>query len=266
MKRAREPFRFYTRLTLRELTGKKARDLRELVELIKEVPGSAIFHHTHLFLQKSLYLVPGPANDFAYWVSEVLHEEILGERLASIEICDFASIRQLRTRIVELIEEFLADNPGRPLRVAQEGREFRFLKTHSFMVPTRHVAHNLADFFGIVKFIGAESIYFHMFEARLRLERRSNDFSLWLETGLEETELARRIARLDPYTYTLEGLRRKIVGMLEERLFTGLRRAWRKKMGRRSRWPAGRGEDDRRLIIFGPLNRKILRLFGRAHG
>jgi hypothetical protein len=52
LKRAKNPFYFATRLTLRELTGLKARNLRELLKYIRTVPGSVIYNHTHKFLQQ----------------------------------------------------------------------------------------------------------------------------------------------------------------------------------------------------------------------
>ncbi len=82
--RAKEGFRFYTRLHLSELTGLRASTLSQLAGLIKEVPGSCIYHHTHRFLQQHQYLSPEPPNDFAYWVTNVLQEDRLGEQLAAI--------------------------------------------------------------------------------------------------------------------------------------------------------------------------------------
>ena len=87
--KAKEPFRFYTRLHLSELTGLRATTLRQLLGLIKKVPGSCIYHHTHRFLQQHQYLSPEPPNDFAYWVTEVLGEDELGERLASIDTMQY---------------------------------------------------------------------------------------------------------------------------------------------------------------------------------
>jgi len=43
---AREPFRFYTRMQLAELTGLKASNLGELVYYIKQVPTASIYQHT----------------------------------------------------------------------------------------------------------------------------------------------------------------------------------------------------------------------------
>jgi len=216
--RTHEPFHFSTRLHLRELTGLRAKNLKELLEHIKTVPGSVIYHHTHHFLIQHQYLSPEPPNDFAYWVTEVLNERELGERLASINTCEFTTIRALRNKIAETIEQFLNQKRGKFLKEADEGREFHFIKSISFIFPTPYTASNLKEFVSVLKKITIHSIYFHIFEARLRLEKETNDFSLWLETALEEKNLAKQIARLDPYTHTLEGLRDKIIRLIEAKL------------------------------------------------
>ncbi|MDO9027748.1 MAG: DUF5752 family protein, partial [Candidatus Roizmanbacteria bacterium] len=59
------------------------------------------------------------------------------------------------------------------------------------------------------------SLYFHIFESRLRLHRGVNDFSIWLQDCLDEKELSDKIAVLDPYNYTIEGLRSLIIQLIE---------------------------------------------------
>jgi hypothetical protein len=63
-----------------------------------------------------------------------------------------------------------------------------------------------------------DSIYFHIFEARLRLEKEVNDFSNWIEHSLGNQKLALKIARLDPYTCTMEDLRKTLTALLEKNL------------------------------------------------
>src|SRR5687768_11757002 len=101
--RAKNVFRFSTPYSLIELTGLRARDLSELVNHIANVPGASIYYHTHHFLKQHHFLSPEPPNDFAYWVSEVLQEGRLGERLAAIDTVRFTSIRDLRDKLVEVI-------------------------------------------------------------------------------------------------------------------------------------------------------------------
>ena len=87
----------------------------------------------------------------------------------------------------------------------------------SFILPTHHVANDLEEFLQILQKITIDSIYFHMFESRLRLEKKTNDFSFWIETCIGDKELAGKIAQLDPYTQTLEDLRQRLIGIIAGR-------------------------------------------------
>lgn len=213
---AKEPFHFYTRLALREFTGLKAANLRELVRLLKIVPEGVIYYHTHQFVQEHHYLNPQLPNDLARWVSEVLREEALGEKLASIDPCEFDSLEAIRHKLVITIEEHLERYPDSSS--APAGREFHFVKAISIVLPTPYVAHDLQEFAEILRYVSTDSIYYHVFESRLRLGRGKNDFSRWLELTLGEKELADKISRLNPYSYTLEGLRTAILEYIERRL------------------------------------------------
>ena len=215
LKIAKEPFKFYTRLHLSELTGLRAYNLNELVKILKEVPDSCVYHHTHKFLQQHLYLSPEPPNDFAYWTAEALGEARLAERLASVDITQFLTIEALRGRIVKTIEDYLKTDPSAGLRTAHRGAEFHFIKAVSFILPTNYEAHDLAEFLAALREITIDSVYFHMFEARLRLGKKTNDFSLWIEESLQEERVAREISKLDPYTRTLDDLRKALVRIVE---------------------------------------------------
>lgn len=216
--KAKEPFKFCTRLHLSELTGLRAATLGQLLALVKEVPGSCIYHHTHRFLQQHQYLSPEPPNDFAYWVTDILGEDELGEKLASIDTMQYSTIRGLRDKIAQTIEEYLSDNLLAKLRFARSGEEFYFIKSVSFILPTNYTAYDLKEFIRILEKITIDSIYFHIFEARLRLEKPSNDFLFWIENSLGDKELADRISGFDPYTRTLEDLRKTIIRIIEERI------------------------------------------------
>ncbi len=211
-----EPFRLCTQLHLSELTGFRASTLSELLGLIRTVPGSCIYHHTHRFLQQHQYLSPEPPNDFAYWVSNVLGEQELGEKLASIDIIQYSSVRDLRERIILVVEEYLRKRPSAEKRFVNPGAEFHFIKSVSFVFPTNHVAHDLEELADILKKITIDSIYFHVFESCLRLEKGKNDLSLWIENTIGDKALADKISRLDPYTFTLEDLRKKLVNLIEK--------------------------------------------------
>src|SRR4030043_217700 len=216
LRKATKPFRFYTHLHLKELTELKASNLTELAKLLKEVPDPAFYYHTHSFLEEHQYLTPEPANDFALWVSDELGNEILGEKLASIDTFDFPTIGALRARIGGVIRDYLSKKPDG--RTAHEGREFHFIKSTSFILPTPYIAHDLREFVGVLRQVSLNSLSYHIFEARLRLRKGVNDFSIWIEDCLGDKDLADRLAYLDPYNYTLEGLRSTIIQLIEKRI------------------------------------------------
>jgi len=217
LNKAKEPFRFHTRLHLTELTGLRATTLGQLADLIKKVPGSSIYHHTHRFLQQHQYLSPEPPNDFAHWVTDILGEDELGEMLASIDTIQYSTIRALRDKIVSTIESYLKDSAFARLKFARRGEEFHFMKSVSFVLPTAYSVSDLNEFAGALKKVTLDSIYFHIFEARLRLERGGNDFSNWIADSLGDQELADEISNLDPYTQTLEKLRESLIRIIEKK-------------------------------------------------
>jgi small-conductance mechanosensitive channel len=216
LKKAKQPFHFFNRAHLKELTGLKAKSLKELAEILKNAPDSVVYYHTHHFLEEHHYLTPEPANDFATWVSDVLDDEVLGERLASIDAFEFPNLAALRERIVNVIEEHLTSQPE--IRQVPEGKEFHFIKSVSVVLPTPYVATDLREFVETLRKLSLGSLYYHIFESRLRLGKASNDFSAWMEDSMGEPELAEKIARFDPYSYTLEGTRSLLIQLIEKHI------------------------------------------------
>tara|TARA_B100000315_G_C14445701_1_gene526707 strand:- start:310 stop:984 length:675 start_codon:yes stop_codon:yes gene_type:complete len=215
-KKSLHPFQFATRLHLPQLTGISIHNLRELLEALRSVPGSVIYHHTHHFLQQHQNLIPGMPNDFAYWVQEALGENRLAEQLASLNANEFSTVREIREAMIGILEGYLNQNVS--LREALPGEELPLIRSISFILATPYAAHDLLEFAQILEKITIDSLYFHIFEARLRLHRPTNDFSIWLDEDLGEPELSKTIARLDPYTHTMEGLRKQIVTLVKKQI------------------------------------------------
>jgi hypothetical protein len=216
---AKMPFRFYTRLTLTVLTGRSASTLGELLQGLRDLPESVIYQHTHRYLFSHQFLVPEPPNDFGHWVAYMLGEEALGERLAAVDIVRFKSLADLRGALVSTIEKF-SSKIDRDRRVP-EGKEFHFMGALRFSIPTPYQACDLSEFLDSLRKVAISSLYLHVFEARLRPPLGKNDFSLWFDQELHLSQLAARVASLDPYMLTLEGLRTKIISFIEEELPRG---------------------------------------------
>ena len=213
---AREPFRFYTRQNLTFLTGRRAKNLPELLAGIREAKVSSIYYHTHHFLVRHEFLSPEPPNDFAYWISSILQEKVLGEEVASIDLREYSNLEDIRKKIINVIEKSRILAADQHLRHAPPGEEFHFMESQSFVFPTRYVASSLAEFRQCLEQVSIHSIYFHIFEARLR--ERESDFSFWLRNSLHETKLALEFLQFDPYTQTLENLRRTLIRLTDQRL------------------------------------------------
>ncbi len=216
LKKAASPFQFVTEVSLTRLTTRKASNLTELLKHLSEVSGSSIYLHTHHFLKQHQFLSPEPPNDFAHWVNSALQDERLAEKLASIDTVRFTTIRSLREKIIQTIQVHMEKNKSR--RDAPPGDEFRFMQAVSFVMPTPFVAWDLQEFSNALKKISINSLYHHIFEARIRGNQDSNDFFNWFAHELGEIQLAQAIAKMDPYTQTLEGLRKRIITQVDKQI------------------------------------------------
>jgi hypothetical protein len=208
-----EGFVFQTERRLVALSGLRASNLDGLLLGLREVPGSSIFYHTHHMYLSHHFETPGFSNDFALWTSEALQEERLGEQLSAIDLLSFTSIRDLREAIISTIEKGVQES-GHRQRECPPNDEFHFCRSKSFIMPTGIVAANPEEFFRVLPGVSNVSLFFHFFEARLRLERPTNDFSQWLEWR-GETGIAKAINALDPYSVTLDELKLKMIRLGE---------------------------------------------------
>jgi len=209
-------FQFYTGRRLVALTGRRARTLPQMVEHLRQVSGSSVFFHTHERLLTHHFRTVGFRNDFAHWTSTALQEETVAEKLSAVDILDYTSLDDLRGALIRAVEsspELFSERP----RVCPPGDEFHFCTVKSFIMPTGMTAATLAEFADVLQRCTNSSIFFHLFEARLRLGQTTNDFSLWL-TDRGERTLADEIGALDPYSMSLEELRQRIHALCLERL------------------------------------------------
>ena len=211
-------FRFQTSLVLQESTGLRASTLPLLVKLLRSVPDASIYYHTHYFLLQHNYLTPEPTNDLAYWVTHVLGEVRLGEQLASIDTMAHVNLTTLREELATTIEQYLETSPTSHLRFVAEGEEFFFMKAVHIILPTPYTASTLLEFAQGLERVSIGSLYFHIFDARLRLGQPTNDFAQWFTEQLGLSRLAEIVAKLDPYSYSLEMLRSTLLTLMREEL------------------------------------------------
>jgi len=216
------PFLFTGCWELRQMLGRSARDERQLLEAIEEVPLDSIYYHTHSFFLRHRYIAGPYPNDFATWAAIQVRDRVLGEKLGVLDPFDFLDLESLRTAIAAIIEEHLSHLQIIPRVIYEE--PFHFMQSQITAVPTGLESRTLTEFREILASVDASVIYYHTFEAILRLGRRNGDFAVWVEEQLELPELAEKIAHLDPYMISLESIRHRIIRLCDEFLERG---AWK---------------------------------------
>jgi uncharacterized protein YbjT (DUF2867 family) len=212
----KEPFIFYSTAHIVELTGRTARTLAELRDGIREVTGSSIFYHTFGALQDRPFAAHRYTSDFARWTAEVLQDWPVAERLAFMDPTEFPSIRDLRGRILQVIQDRLAE-AGEPA-AASPGREFHFSQSISLIYPVGREAWTVQELAEGIRRASDRTLFFHLVEARLRIGRCTNDLSCWLSDSLDAPVLARRLDQLDLLVTSTEDLRQQVLSLLGEPL------------------------------------------------
>ncbi len=202
-------FEFTNCIEIKELLGLKADDELQLLDLIEEVSSDSIYYHTHSYFLRHFYVSGLYPNDFANWAVTQVRDRVLGEKLAAVTPIKYKSVEDLRYELIDIIDKHLHDMKTIPNVIY--GEPFYFIKSKIIEVPTNIKAKNLKEFIAALKIFDASSIYNHIFESQVRLKKRSNDFSIWIEDILKLNDLARKIEQIDFYMYSLEGLREKLI-------------------------------------------------------
>ncbi len=209
-------FQFSSSATLEQLTGRKAFNLDDLLGIVKTCSDSSIFYHTFsAFLKMRQAQIPFNS-DFAIWVAQQLNEAGLAERLRAIDLTEQVTIQSLRSNLIRIIEAYKEEKPKSCSKTADE--PFYLYDVMRIVYLTDKFAYDLKSLRDLLKGISIYSIYFHFIESRLYARRRTDDLSIWIETELNLPALAKRIRRIDITVYTIEGMRSKLVEVINAHL------------------------------------------------
>ncbi|MBW2646098.1 MAG: hypothetical protein JRE23_07965 [Deltaproteobacteria bacterium] len=209
-------FQFLSSASLVKLTGRKAHNLEGLLDLIKTCSDSSIFYHTFsVFLQMREVQVPYNT-DFALWASRSLNEQALAEKFMAVDLPEYNTIESLKIRLIEIIERYREQKPDAFKKIANE--PFYLYDMTRIVYRTDKFAYNLKSFREVLPTVSMYSIYYHFIEARLRTRLQDNDFSIWIENSLNMPQLAHTIRKIDINLYTLEGLRNRIIQLIDQHL------------------------------------------------
>ncbi len=210
-RRAKRPFVFRSAYYISLYTKRRARNLRELAQGIREADAGTLFHHVfHTVFAKHL-MRPYFSNDFAVWVAEELNDEELAIELSSISGAEPATIEDIRKELLSVLEPRADERPAR--------REFVFVS----MVPVPYEvglkAETLAEFLDAIGAAPAESVAYHFITRRVLDGVGRNEFSKWLEEEFGLVEVAEALSRIDPLIFNNEHeLKAEIIRVLEREL------------------------------------------------
>ena len=210
------PFQFIGCVELRQALDHRARDERELLDRLEDVPSGSIFYHTHGYFLRHRPVTTAYGNDFAAWVAVQVRDQVLAERLAVINPFETASLEDLREELMSVVHDHLLRLSTIP-RV-EFGEAFHFQQSHIVEVPLGPAATTLLEFRAGLAEVDASAIYFHMVEARARLGRRSGDFAEWIRDTLGLPALAERIERTNAYMTSLERVRARVLALVDAEL------------------------------------------------
>lgn len=105
-----KPFEFQTPVFLPEYVGPRAETLTELLEGIRTADDATIQWHTLNFIFEHQCLRGQSPSGFSYWVTVVLQEHELGEKLAAVNPIDM-DCDALRRRLVVPSKSTCANTP-----------------------------------------------------------------------------------------------------------------------------------------------------------
>lgn len=206
-------FTFIGCAELREILGVKAEDEVQLLDLLEEVPIDSIYYHTHEYFLRHQYLMGLYPNDFATWAAIQVRDRVLGERLGVIDPYEFETLEDLREALIGVVEDHLSKMHSVPR--ADNGESFYFMLSRLIEVPTGTIACTLRELRDGIASVDASALYFHFYAARIRHDRRDSDFTIWAEEGLRIPALAQQLRTINPYIFSLEELRRCLIGMCD---------------------------------------------------
>jgi len=195
-------------------TGKRAQNLRELTERLREVEANSVFYHFWGGLLRPRFDNPEYHNDFAIWVAESLHNKVLAEKLAAIDPSAFENIEDLRNEVIETLEEAL-DDAEYPLW-AKKDSLFDFIRCRLVIFDTKMKVIAPENFLPLLPNLSLGSIFFHFIDGRRRNRNSLDDFRNWITSfGAPYEELVRRIGEICPYFTPLNKLREQLTEVFE---------------------------------------------------
>ena len=190
-------------------TGEKAQNLRELRDYLKNTHPGCLYYHFWGARLHSHFDDMEFQNDFAIWTSRKLNDSKISEQLSLIDPNIYKDMEELRTEVIEIIEQQLYELEYVPW--AKRGQEFHFIRSQIVIFDTGVSVNDPKDLLKRIPEMSIGSIFYHFIDSRRRLPDNRSDFSVWLDRFRNKyTGLIKDLDMIDPYFTTLNELRQDI--------------------------------------------------------
>jgi hypothetical protein len=191
-------------------TGRKAQNLREFRDHLRNVDADSIYYHFWGARLRPRFDEPEYNNDFASWAHRGLRDEVMAERLSVIDPRDHATMEDLREELLDTIDRRLDEREFVPWSKPDE--QFSFIRSQIVVFDTGEELSTPEILMTSMKQLSVGSVYYHFIDARRRTANGIDDFSVWLyDKGEAYSTLIARLADVDPYFATLTELRDRLV-------------------------------------------------------
>jgi hypothetical protein len=209
-----QPFEMFDAHALRIATGRTVLNLRELLTAVRDVEPAVLRHHLFRFPLDPAYDFSAFGHEFAAWAETGLQDAVLAEKLGHFDPYVDPDPEALRNALLEIVEEHLIGLAHVPW--ARPGRELHLMRSILVAFPTGRVASTLGELRAAVGEASRGSLYFHFFEARTRLEPRSDDFSRWVDAALGRSDVAEALRQIDFPALRIDDVRGQVGRILAE--------------------------------------------------
>jgi hypothetical protein len=202
------PFRIKSCYLSTIAIGESASTILELRDLLLIIPKASLYFHFWGERLRPTFTPYGYHNDFARWAHFSLHDDVLSEKLAAIDPADYPIEKNLRKKLIAIIDEHLdgVDSIG----LVSESERFHFLRSVVLSFDTDLFIEDPKTLKTIVKDLSLNSIFYHLIDAKKR--NGIDDFSVWLEKcGPDYQPQIQKIRSINPYFLSLEQIRDKLV-------------------------------------------------------
>jgi hypothetical protein len=199
-------------------TGEKAYNLRDLHDRLQRLDDQEVmFFHFWDGLLRPDFIDPEYQNDFASWAYHDLHDRRLAERLSILNPSKFGTMRQLRKRVIEIIEDRMDERDFDP-RIDAEN-PFFLMHSQIVIFDTGQRMETPEDLGRFIPHMPLGSVFYHFIDACRRTHSGHNDFTEWLWAWDEHhRRLGNAIAAMDPYFKSLMEIRERLSSLFARHL------------------------------------------------